>query len=319
MSDPFFITGPALISFSGGRTSAYMLLRILQAHDGVLPSDVHVTFANTGKEREETLRFVHECAERWGVRVRWLEWKDRVGRGVPPEERFDEVGLNSASRNGGPFLALIKRKQYLPNAVTRFCTAELKIDTMKQFMLSLGYKKWTNVIGLRYDEGHRILKQKVRNASGKERWQSAWPLASARIVKRDVLLFWLGENVDPRLPTHPLPQGFDLGLREYEGNCDDCMLKGRSVLEFQERERPGSLDWWIGAEALALGATGDGARFVTEYSYAEIKRDVARSPLLIPLDWASLPLISDCTTDACGGDTPAEIAALQTAFELEAV
>ena len=56
MGDPFFITGPALISFSGGRTSAYMLWRILQAHGGALPDDVYVTFANTGKEREETLR-----------------------------------------------------------------------------------------------------------------------------------------------------------------------------------------------------------------------------------------------------------------------
>lgn len=52
MSEPFFVTGPALISFSGGRTSAYMLWRILEAHDGTLPDDVHVTFANTGKERE---------------------------------------------------------------------------------------------------------------------------------------------------------------------------------------------------------------------------------------------------------------------------
>lgn len=60
--NPYFITGPALISFSGGRTSGYMLRHILDAHDGTLPDDVVVTFANTGKEREETLRFVHDCA-----------------------------------------------------------------------------------------------------------------------------------------------------------------------------------------------------------------------------------------------------------------
>ncbi len=59
--NPYLITGPALISFSGGRTSAYMLWQILAAHGGQLPDDVHICFANTGKEREETLRFVHEC------------------------------------------------------------------------------------------------------------------------------------------------------------------------------------------------------------------------------------------------------------------
>ena len=51
MADPYLITGPALISFSGGRTSAYMLKMILDAHGGTLPDDVHVCFANTGKER----------------------------------------------------------------------------------------------------------------------------------------------------------------------------------------------------------------------------------------------------------------------------
>lgn len=137
-SSPFFITGPALISFSGGRTSAFMLYMILCAHGGVLPADVHVCFANTGKEREETLRFVHECGIRWGVPIVWLEW--RAGAGAATEDRFEIVGLNSASRNGEPLKALFRRRKYLPNAVTRFCTAEAKIETMKQYMLSLGYR-----------------------------------------------------------------------------------------------------------------------------------------------------------------------------------
>jgi 3'-phosphoadenosine 5'-phosphosulfate sulfotransferase (PAPS reductase)/FAD synthetase len=102
--NPYFITGPALISFSGGRTSAFMLWNILQAHCGALPPDVVVAFANTGKEREETLRFVHECETRWGVRIRWLEYRDlsqaylRKDSGV--EQSFEEVGFNSASRRG---------------------------------------------------------------------------------------------------------------------------------------------------------------------------------------------------------------------------
>lgn len=316
--NPYLIEGPALISFSGGRTSAYMLHQILQAHGGTLPPDVHVVFANTGKEREETLRFVHECGSRWGVQVRWLEWQDREGRKTPPDDRFQEVGLNSASRKGEPLQALFRRKKYLPNAVTRFCTAEAKIDTMKQFMLAQGYKKWTNVVGLRYDEGHRVLKQINRNRLGKERWQSVMPLSDAKIVKADVMAFWLGANLDPRNPTLPLPQGFDLGLRDYEGNCDGCMLKGYEVLAFQERERPGYLDWWIGEERRADqgGATPSGARFVTEYSYADIKRHVATSVLLFPLDdWQSLAAVADCTSDVCEGETPEEIAALQKFFE----
>ena len=85
MSDPFFLRGPALVSFSGGRTSAYMLWRILQAHGGTLPDDVVVAFANTGKEREETLRFVHECGSRWNVPIRWIEYRVDTG--------WEEVGF----------------------------------------------------------------------------------------------------------------------------------------------------------------------------------------------------------------------------------
>lgn len=128
MTDPFIIPGPTLWSFSGGRTSAYMLWRGLQAYGGTLPEDHVVIFANTGKEREETLRFVHECATRWSVKVHWLEWRNA-------KPCFEEVGYNSAARNGEPFAALIAKKKYLPNAVTRFCTQELKIRTMRDFCL----------------------------------------------------------------------------------------------------------------------------------------------------------------------------------------
>jgi len=62
MRNPYRIDGPAIISFSGGRTSAYMLHQIIAAHDGLLPDDIVVCFANTGKERPETLDFVQRCS-----------------------------------------------------------------------------------------------------------------------------------------------------------------------------------------------------------------------------------------------------------------
>lgn len=253
-ADPFFITGPALISFSGGRTSAYMLWRILQAHGGVLPQDVHVTFANTGKEREETLRFVHECATRWNVRVRWLEWRTRRtknddGTVIPFDERYEEVGFNSASRDGRPFADLIAVKGYTPNAVTRFCTSELKVQVMRWFMQSQGYDHWVNVVGLRHDEQHRVAKSR---APSKDQWENHLPLDDAKASNRDVRAFWS-------------KQDFGLQLLPFEGNCDGCFLKARPKLWEIERTAPGTLQWWSDME------TGHGkGRFVTEYSYAEL-------------------------------------------------
>jgi 3'-phosphoadenosine 5'-phosphosulfate sulfotransferase (PAPS reductase)/FAD synthetase len=245
MTAPFHITGPALISFSGGRTSAYMLWRILQAHGGTLPDDVHVTFANTGKEREETLRFVHECGVRWGVRVRWLEWRSRL-KTVPVAERFDEVGFNSAARNGEPFAALIRSKKSTPNAFARWCTEELKVKTLQAFMDASGYgSEYANIIGLRADEPRRV-------AKGRERG-SVMPLADAGVTNREVRAFWA-------------KQDFDLGLLPFEGNCDGCFLKARPKLIEIERTAPGTLQWWSGIER------GHKGRFVTEYDYAELIR-----------------------------------------------
>ena len=65
--DPFKIDGQTCISFSGGRTSAYMLWRVLRSNGGTLPTECVVCFANTGKEDGATLRFVRGCGERWGV------------------------------------------------------------------------------------------------------------------------------------------------------------------------------------------------------------------------------------------------------------
>lgn len=261
-ANPYLITGPALISFSGGRTSAYMLCQILDAHGGTLPDDVHVCFANTGKEREETLRFVHECESRWNVRVHWLERDGKQG--------FEEVGFNSASRSGEPFAALILEKSYLPNAVTRFCTSELKVRTMKAYALAQGWANWSNVVGLRHDERHRVIRARAPN---RERWTTLLPLDEAGVSNRDVRAFW-----------HE--QDFDLGLLPFEGNCDACFLKARPKLFEVERNRPGTLDWWAEQEAavtaaIAAGdgkATAAGARFVTEYSFAEIISSVRRQP-----------------------------------------
>ena len=302
-ASPYFCHGPTLISFSGGRTSAYMLYMVLCAHGGQLPDYVYVVFCNTGKERLETLRFVYECGIRWGVHIWWLEWVDRASNNVRAADRFQIVGFNQAARNGEPFLALIRRKGYLPNAVTRFCTAELKIDTMKQFMMSLGYETWVNMVGLRADERKRVMRQVLRTAKGKERWVSYCPLALAGVVEKMVLKFWLGRNKDPRRLDHALPHGFDLGIRSYEGNCDGCFLKGYGILCQSERDQPGVLGWWAETEAEAevtfLKAKASGARFVTEYSYAELQRVAATTPPLADFD--KLKPIGDCTS-ACSVD-----------------
>lgn len=235
--NPYRLEGPTLISFSGGRTSAYMLRQIIDAHDGQLPDDAHVTFANTGKEREETLRFVHEVESRWDVKVHWLEWR----QGKPD---YEEVGFNSASRQGEPFAALIASKQLLPNARMRFCSQKLKVWTMRQWVRDTqGWKRWTNAVGLRADEGLRCLKAYARNDTGRDPWLVSLPMDKAGATKRDVMAFWA-------------EQPFDLQLMPHEGNCDLCFLKGEGKLMELMRANPGMSQWWIDIENVRLSRPG---------------------------------------------------------------
>ncbi len=243
--NPYRIDGPAIISFSGGRTSAYMLHEIVRAWDGKLPDDVHICFANTGKERPETLRFVHECGSRWGVHIHWLEWTQRE------KPCFVEVGYNSASRNGEPFAELIRRKKITPNAMMRFCTEELKVRVLEEYAQSLGWLTWSTVIGLRYDEGRRVLKALARNDEGKRRDKALMPLSKAKATKATIQEFWAA-------------QPFDLGLQSYQGNCDLCFLKSRRTLQEIIRETPGCATWWQEQEIVGKGS------FVTEYSYTAL-------------------------------------------------
>ena len=240
MKNPYLIPEPALISFSGGRTSGFMLWKILEAYNGKLPEDIWVAFANTGKESPETLDFINEVSKKWGVHINWLELSVHEDR---PIWRTRQVNYKIASRNGEPFDMLIKKKKFLPNSVMRFCTTELKINVMKRMMELMGYKEWFNVVGLRYDEPRRVAN--IRNQTG-NKWASITPMADAKHTISDVIEFWDKQNFDLNLNAY--------GGKTPAGNCDLCFLKGMDTTIKILKERPQMADWWIAKEK-ETGAT----------------------------------------------------------------
>lgn len=261
MSDPFKINSPTCISFSGGRTSAYMLWRVLQSNGG-LPSDAVVCFANTGKEDEATLRFVRDCSERWSVPINWLEFRNT-------EAGFALVDFETASRNGEPFEAIIKKRNFLPNPVARFCTVELKIQPELRFLKSLGWQEWDNMVGIRADEPRRVAKIRSNPTGGKSGPDRIMPLAAAGVTKEDVGEFWRQSSFDLGLPNHN-------GVT-YHGNCDLCFLKGASQILSLIAENPKRAVWWAAQEnSISNSHIQNGGLFRSDRaSYAEMAKFAA--------------------------------------------
>jgi 3'-phosphoadenosine 5'-phosphosulfate sulfotransferase (PAPS reductase)/FAD synthetase len=248
MSDHYKLQStPASIAFSGGRTSGYMLYKILEAHNGKLPVDTIVNFENTGEEVEATYEFIQEVEKQWHVKITWLEYNDKfrltdyLNKGKLSTHRklrnfnnkndlgFKKVNFKTASRKGEPYDKMLNyywiyRKalkdggHMLPTRVTRMCTSHLKIKTIDRYMQSLGYKSWDSYIGIRYDEPRRWSKMSDIN-NRKERQQVIYPMVSAKVCREDVLEFWSKQKFDLQLDPNA-----------EEGNCRLCFLKKTSTM-----------------------------------------------------------------------------------------
>lgn len=283
MNDPFHIEGPATISFSGGRTSGYMLWHILQANGGKLHDGVKVLFANTGKEMQATLDFVDECGLRWDVPITWLEYRYLDG-----SHTFEVVNWHRASRNGEPFAQAIAHRRMLPNPRVRFCTVELKVRTMHRYLKSLGWTEWDSVVGIRADEPRRVAKLGNQDYGSHETRLA--PLARAGIGVAEVGEFWSKQGWDLRLPN--------MSGKTMHGNCDLCFLKGGGQLLSLIREDPKRAEWWMkmerySAENFVERTNGDVFRFrLDRPSYAEMHKMATNHGELF--DYGDEP-IEDCT------------------------
>jgi 3'-phosphoadenosine 5'-phosphosulfate sulfotransferase (PAPS reductase)/FAD synthetase len=206
-----------VINFSGGRTSAYMAKRLIDSGGEYL-----VTFQNTGKEIPATLDFINECDLRWNLNLVWLEYRKPAS--------FEVVTYKTASRNGEPFKQLIEqRPTAIPNQQFRFCTMEMKIETLRRYLKSIGIREYVSFNGIRYDEPRRWKKIESND------FDVELPLVKWKVTKQDVLNWWQ-------------QQPFDLQVNEPYGNCDCCFLKGKGKLSIIAKEKPELFDWWIDIE-----------------------------------------------------------------------
>ena len=219
-------------------------------------SNILIVFANTGKERPETLDFVKKCSEEWNVHIHWIEYNPQEKQGY--KNWFKVVDYETASRNGEPFEKFIK-KERLPNSAYPNCSGRLKQRPLQNY--AKHYFKghpYCTAIGIRYDEQHRI---KWDSAQKNKYW---YPLAvDFPITKEFIHNYWSSQT-------------FTLNLKSYEGNCDCCWKKSNRKLYTIAKESPEYFEWWAEMEE----KNGDGFNFFrNNRSAKEILEESKKFPL----------------------------------------
>lgn len=209
-----------LISFSGGETSAFMT-KLIFTHPKYKDVNKVVVFANTGKEREETLQFVHDFATNEGIDVVWLEAViyPEKGKGVG----YRIVDFETADREGKVFESVIA-KYGLPSALARHCSSMMKSKPIKKFGVDFfGDKNYDTAIGIRADEENRL-------------GSFHYPLFELGVTKPMIQAYWD-------------KQSYKLNLKSYEGNCDFCFLKTPRKRMTIASDNPNLTKWWSDMEA----------------------------------------------------------------------
>jgi len=157
-----------VFNFSGGRTSAYMVLKYWKEGDLVI-------FCDTTREHPKTYKFLNDF------------------------EAFENIPIIRLMYNGGwdGFLKHWNNGKSIPNRFKRQCTIELKVKTARRYLRSLGIMQYENFIGFRFDEPLRVSKHK-------EQWKKVvtkFPLFEDKITKYIILDFFKKKPYDLEIPS----------------------------------------------------------------------------------------------------------------------
>jgi hypothetical protein len=226
-----------LVSFSGGRTSAYMCM-MLKKHCTHLYNFCFV-FANTGAEQEDTLRFVNDVDKLLGLGLVWVESEPAAGRGTTTHR---VVTYETAARNGEPFEKVIK-KYGVPSLQARHCTRELKINPIDSFgNVFFDGQLYRTAIGIRADEERRV------SPVAQEGRGVIYPLAETwPTTKQEVIDYWAGSPIDLKIP-------------EFLGNCRGCFHKSEKKLMVSRAADPKTFSFFSAMERKYPNAGPDSTR-----------------------------------------------------------
>ncbi len=207
-----------VVSFSGGRTSAYLVYLIEQMRkSGEWTEPVEYIFMDTGAEHPKTYEFIKKCVEHFGIKLTCLhgDFNQPVGQG----HTYKVVSIKDCKHDmvNGPFAQLIK-KYGPPTVMSAWCTSRMKEETHDKYCNDkYGKGNYITWLGIRADEPARLKIGKRKDLR--------YMAEITDFEKEDVLDFWAG-----------MP--FDLEIQEHLGNCVFCIKKSINKIALAARDEP---------------------------------------------------------------------------------
>ena len=198
-----------VVSFSGGRTSAYLCYLMKEIYG----DDVDFVYMDTGAEHAKTYEFIRNCNKHLDLDLTCLrtDFSSPLGAG----NSYHVVSINEIGQDLKPFSEMME-KYGTPYIGGMFCTDRMKLVPYTKYCNDKygkgNYETW---LGIRSDEPKRLsVKKNIRYLA-----------EISDFEKQDVLDFW------KEMP-------FDLGIDEWNGNCLFCPKKSNLKLAAARHDNP---------------------------------------------------------------------------------
>ncbi|WP_242502725.1 phosphoadenosine phosphosulfate reductase family protein [Serratia sp. 1D1416] len=259
-----------VVSFSGGRTSAY-LAHLMRQQD----PDTRFVFMDTGAEHPATYQFIRDAVKHWGIDLICLRVvvNPELGKG----NGYRVISLDEIGPDLEPWRAMLE-KYGTPYVGGEFCTDRMKLGPFKKYCDEhIGRKAYRTWIGIRADEPARLwggLLHRSMTKAGMTREQTLIAYRSGMNTYQWVSEDWakIGLANDFNTPSALLDkcmkrlsqnasestsylaeisdtgkhdvidwwsrQPFDLGIPEHLGNCVFCIKKSIQKIALAAKDEP---------------------------------------------------------------------------------
>lgn len=257
-----------VVTVSGGRSSALMARHIQTSPKYATYKKIFV-FANTGQERPETIQFLKDIVQFWGIDLYLIEGVYSTVLGVGVSYRI--VSFDTINMNSSPFAQMIAHKNKgkfngLPFSEAPYCSESLKRLPCKKLSDDVfGINNYKIAIGYRLED----MPKRITWAEVKSDPQRIFPLLTdfnRPYGQRELNEWW---SLQP----------FRLNLHSALGNCELCWKKSDATLIKAIQRGARSIQWWQNMELQYSNTSFRGNKSVNDF----VKQ--AKQPYTIEIDF----------------------------------